>query len=87
MTKRYLDQLADAILSLQTQRDAVSFMEGILTPQELIEISRRLEIVRLLKKGIPQRKIADNLGVGIATVTRGSREIKNGKFKQVTFVE
>jgi len=33
----------------------------------------------LLKAGVSQREIARRLGVGIATVTRGSREIKAGK--------
>jgi TrpR family trp operon transcriptional repressor len=37
----------------------------------------------MLKKGVPQRNIAQQLGVGIATVTRGAREIKMGRFKDV----
>ncbi|MDZ7924157.1 MAG: Trp family transcriptional regulator [Marinagarivorans sp.] len=56
-------------------------LAALLTPNELDSISTRLEIARLLKLGISQRKIASQLGVGIATVTRGSRELKAGKFK------
>lgn len=56
-------------------------LAALLTPSELDSISIRLEIARLLKLGISQRKIASQLGVGIATVTRGSRELKAGKFK------
>lgn len=59
----------------------VDFLNGIFTPQELIEIPTRLEIVKMLKEGIPQHKIAEELGVGIATVTRGSKELKKGRFK------
>ena len=56
-------------------------LAALLTPNELDAISTRLEIARLLQTGISQRQIAKQLGVGIATVTRGSRELKAGKFK------
>lgn len=51
------------------------FFKAILTPKECIEIPRRLQIVKQLKNGIPQREIARNLETSIATVTRGAREI------------
>ena len=56
---------------------------GILTPAEIETIATRMEIVRMLKKNIPQQKIAQTLKVGIATVTRGSRELKQGRFRYV----
>jgi len=58
-------------------------LRAILTPQELEAIPKRLEIVKMLKQGVSQREIADKLGLGIATVTRGSRELKKGNFKDV----
>lgn len=51
-------------------------LHSLLTPSELSEISKRLQIFRLLESGMPQRQIAETLGVGIATVTRGSRALK-----------
>ena len=54
----------------------VTYLETFFTPQELEAVAHRLEIVRLLEKGVPQREIAARLGVGIATVTRGSRARK-----------
>ncbi|MFH1189022.1 MAG: Trp family transcriptional regulator [bacterium] len=58
------------------------FFNALLTPKELIEIPRRLQIIKQLKNGIPQRIIAKNLRTSIATVTRGAREIntKNNGF-------
>ena len=56
------------------------FLRGILTDAELSEISKRLQIVKLLKSGVPQKEIAERLGVGIATVTRGSKELQKGRF-------
>lgn len=49
---------------------------ALLTPNEVSEMQRRLQIFALLKEGKPQRDIAKQLGVGIATVTRGSRALK-----------
>ncbi len=71
------------MLEIKTEKEMSEFLQSILTPQELETIPKRLEIVSLLKKGLPQRKIADKLGLGIATVTRGAREIKLNHFKNV----
>lgn len=58
-----------------------NLLSGILTPGERAEIAQRLQIIKLLLDGMPQAKIAKDLGVGIATVTRGSRAVKSGYFK------
>lgn len=84
-TKYFTHELADALVRLKNRRQMLEFLDGLLTPQELIELSQRLQIVKQLKRGIPQREIAADLGVGIATVTRGSREIQLGKFKNIAW--
>lgn len=76
-------RLVEAFKSLQTEKEIEDFLRGILTPKELDEICMRLEIVKKLKQGTPQQEIAKILGVGVATVTRGSRELKNGRFKYI----
>lgn len=80
MTDQYYKSLVEAFLSLKTKKDVVTFLDGILTPKERKEIPLRLQIIKLLKKGVPQHEIASSLGVGIATVTRGSKEIAKGNF-------
>ena len=52
-----------------------SFLVDILTPAEYDEIARRWQIVKQLAKETPQRKIAKDLRVGVATITRGAREL------------
>ncbi|MBD5770966.1 Trp family transcriptional regulator [Marinomonas colpomeniae] len=54
-------------------------LKALLTPNEVKEMQHRLQIFSLLEQGIPQRDIAKQLGVGIATVTRGSRALKELK--------
>lgn len=81
--KSQLDELIDLLLSINNKEDMKDFLLGILTPKELQEIPTRLQIVKRLKKGISQHKVAEELGVGIATVTRGSKELKLGRFRVV----
>lgn len=53
------------------------FLTDILTPTEFEALALRWQIVKKLKKGETHRSIAEDLGLGISTVTRGSRELRN----------
>ncbi len=78
-----MKELLAAIENLKTREEISDFLLGILTPKEIDEISRRLKIVRMLKKGIQHKVIAERLGVGVATVTRGSKELQKGRLQHV----
>ena len=73
---KYLHELVQYLISAQDQETMMHCLGALLTPSELIEISKRLQIIKMLKQGVAQREIAKQLGVGIATVTRGSRVAK-----------
>lgn len=77
------EELIAELLKHNSKEKMENFLEGLLTPKELIEIPARLQIVKKLKKGTPQHRIAQEMGLGIATVTRGSKEIQKGNFKYV----
>lgn len=79
-----LKELIKAFQEMDTPEKMMNFLQGIMTPKELEEIPMRLQIVKMLKEGIPQHEIAEKLKIGIATVTRGSKEIQKGNFKYVT---
>ena len=81
MTK--VGELVEAFLTNKSKSEMLDFLKGILTPREFDELTTRLQIVKLLKKGLPHQKIARRLKVGVATVTRGSRELQVGRFKKV----
>lgn len=57
------------------------FLMGVTTTKEREELVQRVEIIKMLLSGAPQQQIAKDLGVGIATVTRGSKELSEGHFK------
>ncbi|MDP4011249.1 MAG: Trp family transcriptional regulator [Candidatus Roizmanbacteria bacterium] len=75
--------LIKILVDIDSKDEMHNFMNGILTPKEKQELVQRLDIVKMLKKGIPHHEIAEKLGVGVATVTRGSKEIQMGRFKTV----
>lgn len=81
--RKYMRDLVKTLLKIKTEKEMEDFLLGILTPKELLELPNRLRIVKLLKKGIPQSEIAKELHVGIATVTRGSKELQKGRFGNV----
>ena len=85
MNRKYLDELINVLMieSNRGEKELEIFLRGILTPSELEQLAKRLQIVKKLKLGENQRQIATDLEVGIATVTRGSREIEKGRFKYV----
>lgn len=76
-------ELLRVMLRIRSEDGMLDFLKGILTPTELDQLSTRLQIVKMLKNGVNQQRIAKSLKVGIATVTRGSRELKMGRFKNV----
>ncbi|KKQ36043.1 MAG: hypothetical protein US52_C0011G0007 [candidate division WS6 bacterium GW2011_GWA2_37_6] len=83
-SQKYVDELISVLSNIASKKEMSEFLEGLLTPRELLEIPTRLQIVKMLRQGVPQREIAEKLGVGIATVSRGSAELKRGKFQKIT---
>lgn len=83
MPQKDLKEFIAQLMEYSNPKDLEKFLKAILTPKELNEIPTRLRIIKLLKKGTSQREISEKLGVGIATITRGSMELKKGNFGDV----
>ncbi|PRY66026.1 TrpR family trp operon transcriptional repressor [Vreelandella songnenensis] len=75
LSNGYRDALIDYLLNVDSPEAMNEALERLLTPAEYQEISKRLQIFNLLRDGVPHRQIAQMLGVGIATVSRGSRAL------------
>ena len=80
MTKSDLTEVAKYLLAQKQLPAMTEALEALLTPYEQEAVIHRLQIFTLLTKGLSQREIAKQLGVGIATVTRGSKALQAGKF-------
>jgi TrpR family transcriptional regulator, trp operon repressor len=83
MQQKLVKKISNTINDLNTTKELDDFLLGILTPKEIEELNKRLDVIKMLKQGKPQREIAKKLNVGIATVTRGSKELQKGRFKYV----
>jgi len=75
-----MKKLVQVLADIDDPKRMEGFLNTILTEQERYALPKRLEIVRLLKKGVPQHEIAKKLRVGVATVTRGSKELQNNNW-------
>jgi TrpR family trp operon transcriptional repressor len=64
------------LLAQNTAEEMEEALRRLLTASEMLDVANRLQILEMLKEGVPQRQIAEKLGVGIATVTRGSNAMK-----------
>lgn len=71
----------DLTYSIRDKKLLADFLIGVTTEKERKELTQRVEIVKRILNGEPQQKIALDLGVGIATVTRGSKEVAQDRFK------
>jgi TrpR family trp operon transcriptional repressor len=70
--------LLDVLADLRDPADIATLFEDLLTPGEVANIDERWELVKLLAAGLPQRAVAQRLGAGVATVSRGARILKYG---------
>lgn len=75
-TVKYISYLVNHLLSQKTPEEMEEALRSLLTSSELLDVANRLQIFEMLEQGVPQRQIAEKLGVGIATVTRGSNTMK-----------
>ena len=77
--KRRRTGLAAALAALKTPAAAERFLKEMLTPRELRDLMLRWELLALLADGLPQRGIAERLGVSLCKITRGAKILKSKK--------
>lgn len=67
------DELCEALLSLETKEECYAFLEDICTIKEVLDISQRLSVAKMLKKGISYNNITKETGASAATISRVSK--------------
>ena len=73
-----LDRLFKAILNLETVDDCYKFFEDICTIKELQDMAQRLDVAFLLTDGMNYQKIAQEVNVSTATISRVSKCLNYG---------
>jgi len=82
---QYKREVVEVLHKISKDKNLLNdFVKDILTPREFENISVRWQIVKRLAKGEHHQSIAEDLHLGVATVTRGSREMrkKEGGFRR-----
>lgn len=72
------DNLARAILALNTEEDCYKLFEDLFTIREIQDLSQRLEVARLLQAQSTYTEIVERTGVSTATIGRVNRALNYG---------
>ena len=65
--------LAQAFLSLQTEEECRAFLSDLMTTRELLDLSQRLQVARLLDSRMVYSEISRRTGASSATISRVNR--------------
>lgn len=74
--KLSLADICSVLCSVSDPEQMQGFLTEILTPAERRNLALRWELMRRLKKGVPQRQIAAELGISLCKITRGAKILK-----------
>lgn len=66
-----INELIDIFTSISDSKEMGRFFEEIFTPTERKDLFLRWKLMKLLKTGMTQRKIATELGISLCKITRG----------------
>ena len=73
-----VDHLFDAILSLQNKEECYTFFEDVCTVNELLSLSQRFEVAKMLRDKKTYLDIAEKTGASTATISRVNRSLNYG---------
>jgi TrpR-related protein YerC/YecD len=73
-----LDQLFNAILSLNDIEECYRFFDDLATVNEIQSLAQRLEVARMLREGKTYHKIESETGASTATISRVKRSLNYG---------
>ena len=73
-----VDHLFDAILSLQNKEECYTFFEDVCTVNELLSLSQRFEVAKMLREHKTYLEIAEKTGASTATISRVNRSLNYG---------
>ena len=73
-----VDHLFDAILCLKDREECYIFFEDVCTVNELLSLSQRFEVAKMLRDQKTYLEIAEKTGASTATISRVNRSLNDG---------
>jgi TrpR-related protein YerC/YecD len=87
LKKEELDFLFSAVLSLKDKKECADFFEDLCTISELIALSQRLKVAKMLKESHVYSDIVEKTGASTATISRVNRCLLYGSGGYNTVLE
>ena len=88
-----VQDLFEAILTLETEEECFNFFEDVCTINELLSLSQRFEVAKMLMDKRTYLDISEKTGASTATISRVNRSLNYGNdgydmvFKRVGLAE
>ena len=79
--------LCEALLALRSKGECYAFLEDVCTIKEILDISQRLAVAKLLDKGLSYSAVSRETGASTATISRVSRCYEYGSGGYRTVIE
>ena len=73
-----VEQLFKAIMCLKDTEECFEFFEDLCTINELLSLSQRFEVAKMLREQRTYLEIADKTGASTATISRVNRSLNYG---------
>ena len=73
-----VDHLFEAVLCLENKEECYTFFEDICTINELLSLSQRFEVAKMLREHKTYLEIAEKTGASTATISRVNRSLNYG---------
>ena len=73
-----VDHLFEAVLTLESPEECYAFFEDVCTVNELLSLSQRYEVARMLRGKKTYLEIAEKTGASTATISRVNRSLNYG---------
>ena len=73
-----VDHLFEAVLTLKSPEECYAFFEDVGTVNELLSLSQRYEVAKMLREKKTYLDIAERTGASTATISRVNRSLNYG---------
>ena len=73
-----VDQLFEAIMCLKNPEECYTFFEDVCTINELLSLSQRFEVAKMLREKKTYLEISEKTGASTATISRVNRSLTYG---------
>ena len=73
-----VDHLFEAVLTLKSPEECYAFFEDVCTVNELLSLSQRYEVAKMLREKKTYLDIAERTGASTATISRVNRSLSYG---------